>query len=364
MKRAEWAFPALLVVLVVAASGVVPLPRGRRAADSFGADGGGKKAFFDLASRLLPDVHRSSQRLVPEDPDADVIVLLGPARYPDRAQWQSLHQWVSDGNALLFAARWQDPAVDLGPFDVSLVPRLGEDGEDAESRGKTETDHISGEVDWRTLGEVRFENEDAWVQLSVDGSPQVVWLPVGSGAIVVAASDYVFTNRSLTKENNGLLAFRILETTAPDGTIYFDEALNEAGAPRVVGLLFEPPFRAVVVQLLAVTLLFAWMTSRRFGPIRYRGRVERRSLVEHAEALGVLHYRARTGARLVASYLEHFRRELGLRHGRAGSMEADTEEVARFVRAAKSPSLERERVAAMITSLARLRQDRAGAKGA
>jgi hypothetical protein len=361
MKRTDWIFPALFLGLVAAGFGLVPLPRGREGADSFDADGGGKKAFYDFASRLLPDVRRSSRGLVPDDPDADVVVLLGPARYPDRSQWQTLHDWVSRGNAVLFAARWQDPAVDLAPFGIEVVPTIEEDSEE---KSQVETELLAGDVDWRSLGEVRFADEDAWVVVSLEGSPQVVWQAVGEGAIVVAASDFVFTNLSLTKEENGLLGFRILETTSPTGTVHFDEGLNEAGAPRVVGVLFEPPFRLVVVQLLVIALGFVWMAGRRFGPIEVEGRAVRRSLVEHAEALGILHYRARTGSRLVGSYLEHFRKDLGLSHGKAGGLESDSETVARVVRAVKSPNLERDRVAAMIISLANVRRDRAGTKGA
>jgi hypothetical protein len=373
MKRGEWLFPALLLGLLFAGYGLIPLPQTREKTDSFGVDRSGKKVFFDLTSRLLPDVRRSSGSLVPEDPEADVLVLLGPARYPDRAQWQTLHDWVSEGRALVFAAKWQDPAVDLEPFGIEVVPAVAEETEGPEEDDESapeelpgfESDLIAGAVEWRSDGQVRFSDPKGTIVVSTGGFPQVVWQPVGDGIVVVAASDFIFSNLSLIEPSNAVLAFRILEQGSPAGPVYFDEGLNQAGAPQVVGVLFEGPFRLPTLQLLVVTLLFGWMVSRRFGPLLRKGRPERRSLVEHAEALGSLHYKVQTGSSLVESYLEYFGRELGLAYragpkGRTledvrGRGKEEQETISRAVRASKSRSLDRARVASVIRSLSSLR---------
>ncbi len=376
MKRAEWLFPALFLGLLFVGYGLVPLPQSREKTDSFGSDRSGKKVFFDLASKLLPDVKRSSGSLVPEDPDADVLVLLGPARYPDRAQWQTLHDWVSEGRALLFAAKWQDPAVDLEPFGIEVVPAMADEeaeGEEADDSGASdsealppfESELVEGTVEWRSAGHVRFTDPKGVIIVSRGGWPQVIWQPVGDGIIIVAASDFIFSNLSLIEPTNAVLAFRILEQGSPAGSVYFDEGLNQAGAPRVVGVLFEGPLRLPTLQLLIVTLLFGWMVSRRFGPLVWPGRPERRSLVEHAEALGSLHYKVQTGAGLLGSYLEYFGRELGLAYrtggkGRVledvrGRGKEEKETISRAIRAVKSPHLDRTRVASVIRSLAALR---------
>lgn len=361
MKRIDWVFPAAFLALLLVTYGVVPLPRAREGFDSFAVEGGGKKAFYDLTARLLPSVQRSAGALIPEDPDADTLVLLGPSRYPDRAQWETLHDWVSQGRSLVFAAKWQDPAVSLGPFGIEVVPDVDLTGEGGEPVPETEvretppsnlaTELASGVFDWRTSGRVEAASAEAVVEVSWNGTPQVVWQPVGDGVVVVAATDFVFSNLSLTKSDNGVLAFRILESASPTGPVYFDEELNESGAPRVVGLLLEPPLRLPTLQLLIVTLLFCWMVSRRFGPVVTRQAARRRSLVEHAEALGSLHYRAGTTAPLLTAYLEHFRGDLDPR----GRPPRDV--LARALKAAKSRNLDRARTASILSSLARLRAD-------
>jgi hypothetical protein len=88
----------------------------------------------------------------------------------------------------------------------------------------------------------------------------------------------------------------------------------------------------------------------------------RRSLVEHAEALGNLHFKVGSGAGLIASYLEFFRQKLGLRHGPSGTLERDptatrvhAEEMDQTLLAARRLNLSRDRVAEAVTFLARLR---------
>jgi hypothetical protein len=239
------------------------------------------------------------------------------------------------------------------------------EGSASEDAPPLETDLVSGPAEWRSEGMIRFTDPKGTIVVSTGGAPQVVWQPVGDGIIIVAASDFIFSNLSVIEPQNALLAFRILEHGSPAGPVYFDEGLNQAGAPAVVGVLFEGPFRLPTLQLLVVTLLFGWMVSRRFGPLVRKGRLERRSLVEHAEALGSLHYKVRTSASLLDSYLEYFGRDLGLAYrtgskGRAledvrGRGKEEQETISRAIRAAKSPSLDRARVASVLRSLAALR---------
>ncbi len=380
MRQNDWLWVGALLMLVAVGYGLLPAPEARAPIDSFSEDSAGKKAFFLLTQELLERVERSSGSLIPVDEAADVLVMLGPARYPDRAQWQTLHDWVARGRALVFAARHQDPAVALEPFGIRVVPAtaalLEPTNPPLENEASGFVTDLGAdfdtdlEVDWISAGEVRSEASDVSVTLSVDGSPQVMWRPIGDGVVVVVASDYIFTNRSLATEGHGLLAFRILESASPQGSVYFDEEMNEGGAPRVVGILFESPFRVVTIQFLVITLLFAWMAGRRFGPLLRAARSARRSLVEHAEALGSLHFKVGSGPKLIVVYLEFFRQDFGLRlSGREHHLELDKHALSplpedaksaaaidQAVRAARSPSLERGRVAHILRSLAEVRR--------
>ncbi len=105
------------------------------------------------------------------------------------------------------------------------------------------SDIVEGAIEWRSQGHIRFTDPKGTIVVSTGGWPQVIWQPVGDGIIIVAASDFIFSNLSVIDPENALLAFRILEQGSPAGPVYFDEGLNQAGAPKVVGVLFEGPFR-------------------------------------------------------------------------------------------------------------------------
>jgi hypothetical protein len=101
----------------------------------------------------------------------------------------------------------------------------------------------------------------------------------------------------------------------------------------------------------------------------------RRSLTEHAEALGNLHFKAGSGSRVVASYLEYFRQELRLTHERSREAQAiaerarvDTDSVKHVLtqadRAAKNQNLDPAKAAWLVKSLANLKEKAERLKGA
>jgi hypothetical protein len=373
MKGADVVWGVAFAGLLLLGYGVIPTPDVRSPDGSLSEESAGKKAFFLVTEELLTHVSRSVDSLIPQDPQADTLVMLGPARYPDRAQWQTLYDWVSQGRALVFAARREDPVVDLEPFGIEVVPHDSDPQPPTSPQPEDTpngidsvlTELVDGAVEWRSGGEVRTSAEDASIELTMNGAAQVVWRPIGDGAIVVVASDAIFMNRSLVTDNHGLLAFRILETAAPAGPTYFDEFMNAAGPPRVVGILLETPFRLITLQLLMVIFLLGWIGSRRFGPVHTDFSSARRSLVEHAEALGNLHFKAGSGPRLVSSYLEFFRRDFGLRHASGGGglekdpairgKAAESSALDSALLAARATTVSRDHVGELVRSLARSR---------
>ena len=101
----------------------------------------------------------------------------------------------------------------------------------------------------------------------------------------------------------------------------------------------------------------------------------RRSLTEHAVALGNLHFKVGSGSRIVASYLEYFRNELRLHYRKADEAKALAEragvppkQVAQLMehakRAKRNPTLEPAKAAWLVRSLAALKKKTERLKGA
>jgi len=337
--------------------------------DSWSVAFGGKKVLYQSLRRLESDVSRSIDELIPQNSYADRILFLGPARYPSDEEWEQIHSAVMLGNSVVFAASRRDPYVDAKPFGVrvtSPLPMLTEDADEGEDEGDdadegdgegtdeaqdnadaagnaenddedetadgpaddsaglskmfapetiADTDLIEGNVHWRSSGDIEMDADDWDVLLSAESEPQIVRRRFGRGWFVLVASDDVFNNGSMVKPERALLAYRIIESAPTDGSTWFDETLNSSGVPKVLGILFDPLFRPVTLQLALIVILFGWLGSRRFGPIKQVTESRRRSIVEHAEAVGILYCRAGAGAHAVACQHEFLKQELRTLYG-------------------------------------------------
>ena len=126
----------------------------------------------------------------------------------------------------------------------------------------------------------------------------------------------------------------------------------------------------ISVQLLIGLVAFGWWKSRRFGPLLPPIVRSRHNIVDHTDAVGILQYRSRDGARAVEVYLRVLTSDLRLRQfkGRedqvlrpiASRMGTDSlavrETLAQARRAAKGGRLERNEAAEFIRQLAVIRR--------
>lgn len=179
-----------------------------------------------------------------------------------------------------------------------------------------ETELVEGDVEWRSAAVVELDAPHLWeVLVSADAKPQVVKRRIGTGTIVLLAADSVFSNKAMTDAAQSLLAYRIIEAAPTNERTWFDETLNSSGVPKVFGILFDPLFRPITLQLILIAALFGWSGTRRFGPATYSSETRRRSIVEHAEALGILYMRTKSGSHAVQCLHEFLNCELRSLYG-------------------------------------------------
>ncbi len=321
--------------------------------DSYSVTHGGKKAFFKVLRAFEAETAREQERLVNPLKSAGTLMVLGPARYPSEAEWTQLAGEVADGMTLVFATSpYGKTDVDLKPFGVKVVyskseskreiksgSSLNEKAEAEDSAQESDeaskenaaeetfddfmarlrrrgasakTELVAEPVNWIGAGHLTIASNSAEVLLTVNDEPCVARVRYGNGAIVVCSSDEIFSNAAMLDPNRALLAYRIVERAGLQAPILFDESLNISGVPKVFGSLFAPAIRPITLQLFLILVLFGWAGSRRFGPVAPSIDKPRRSIVEHAEALGSLYYRAAAGAVVLSRWLEHLRWELRL----------------------------------------------------
>jgi hypothetical protein len=401
----EWLWLAALV-LVVSMHFWFPHLRPGVPGDSYSTSEEGKKALYMLLRdegekrgwRVQRTFSQLDHRVAGAKTDdlegyrglGGVLALLGPERYPNAAEWESLLKWVAEGGTLVVAARDADPALTIKPLEIQV--KSLDDASDtdwsAHASDVVRTDlvgeDVASDVYWQSGGFIDAPQAESII--AYGGFVQAVVQEHGAGQVIVLATDFLFWNQSLAwepdpdlptyKPNSELAFFTLLATPSdaiqshPVGAVYVDESLNASAVPKVVGLLLQPPLRSITIQVLALVVLFAWWRNRRFGPIAPPPRAPRRDIVNHTDAVGVHCWKARGGARLVGAYLNQLQQELKL--GRLQGHEKQVlEPVARRLkrpvevvqklleqaeRAAEVRKLDRRTAAEMIRRLALIRQ--------
>jgi hypothetical protein len=380
--------------------------------DTYNVDFGGRNALYQFAQRLakrrLGSVDRNHQPLASRldvlDEDS-TLCLLGPARYPSPQEWQALLKWVGGGGNLLIAARWNDAEMTIPGLKAGVKstvekksfrppgadkrkkpagsPSDGGSGSSDDEQSSPFTKQVTFAVPvtttldprvdftWKTEGVVEAPAA-AEVLVKSAAGPQAVRLHHGQGAIVLVASDFIFSNAALNERGhtNAILAVKLLEAAGATDSLVFDESLNETGTPRVVGVLLDPSLRPTTIQLVALIVLFGWRGNRRFGGVLPQSSPPRHDVADHTNSLGNLYYKAHHGTGVLREYLDQLKTELRLRYAAgherrvllsiAQKANLSIEEVQQILgeaeAAVRKPKLSRREAAAHIRKLAQLRQ--------
>lgn len=224
-------------------------------------------------------------------------------------------------------AEEEDVAEEPAPVEFNNFAELLTQAQPAES------ELIDGTVSWKSGSHIEIESGDWDILVTVNGKPQVVQRRIGQGSFTLVTSDDIFSNGSMLHPKQALLAYRIIESVPNRaGRTWFDETLNASGVPKVFGILFDPLFRPITLQLLLVAVLFGWLGCRRFGAVQRTTHGRRRSIVEHAEAVGILYMRAEAGTHAVKCQHEYLKQELRRMYGPTFRVD-DAEAVARQAQA-------------------------------
>jgi hypothetical protein len=295
---------------------------GTSIADSYSVEVPGKHAFYQTIRNRLSSqaaVERSVNQLVPND--ASAIVILGPARLPTVEEWDELADFVGAGGNLLYAADPRTEDFSAGLFGVSLennwvAPNNPFDSEEQQVQSGVARMFGGKSLLWMSEAELVVSANQSYrrsdILIARGSRIQALRQRYGQGTVVFVASDAVFQNRSMLDADAQVAASQLFELVQPAGwktdqTIYFDEVLNSTGTPRVLGILFTPLFRPLSLQMLLLAILFGWWGSRRFGPAAQPKSTDRRAIVEHAQALGSMHYKVGTASHSLKSYFDYFR---------------------------------------------------------
>lgn len=378
-----------LLVFVLIVPWVLPDLHSEISTDSYQSGPRGKKAIYRIIQRLGAfEVSRNLDRLdillasLAGSENETVILFLGPARTPTAREWERLHNFVAGGGGLVYAVtgdakEFRAPAFGVQATELDEPIRLAAN---ADAALETNLGDLPGTFSWRSEWEwidsagtpvLMIDRGDDPDETADQQSVQALLVERGRGAALFVASAAPFQNYTLTWPDNTRLVVRLIERLGHRRRIVFDERLNSSGIPKVVATLLDPPLRALSLHLLAGVCVFGWWSSRRFGPLLAPKIPVRSNVVEHADAVGLLHYRSRNSAAVVRLYLQHLRVSLQLRKlngarerrilepiaRRRGHSLEDVQRLLReAIAASKQENLDRAAAGRLIRRLAKLRR--------
>lgn len=309
----------------------------------------GARLLYETANRLGWNVVRTRSNPLPRS-DASIVALLDPPDMIRPADAHAILEFVRAGGGLLLA---------LGQGTGSLADSL-----------RVTPATVSGVVDSRVLSDAcsdvsRFNRDGLWIGAAtlipitgrgldaarsdtlllvrVGGSrrraatfrPAIVAMPYGRGRIVVAADPDVFRNDALRDCRFGLdvPAVRALEYLRDGGptrrsTLVFDE-FHQGGARRagvggaVQRYLADTRSGHALLQLsIAGIVLLLAMAPRLLVP-RDVSRMERRSPLEHVDALARAYEQVRASRTATSRLVRGLRRRVQRGSSRTRTMESD-----------------------------------------
>lgn len=259
-----------------------------------------------------------------EEPRGAAIVLLEPVVAPTTVEVGSLLAWIRDGGTLVYSPSFGSVLSD----SLGLVATLVEDLEASiESEGRLLphrwTNGVVGDADVGTWA-LRADSlrTTGWVPLAVAADPSaatLAWVPVGAGGVLALAEAEVLTNGRLDSTTLSLVVTRALSDLVSRGdTVFFSEYHQGMDGSRglvreMVDLATDSPVGRVAIDLAAVGFLLLLAAGRPFGAPLPLPEAQRRSPLEHVDALGRIY--ERSGAvRAAARKLVHgASRRMGMR---------------------------------------------------
>ncbi len=286
-----------------------------------GASGSGLGAVAEILKKN--DIDASFVLTKDQKPrgEAKGIVLM-PGAKVDRDQWKALRSWVRDGGTLIVAGQRLELSNDFrieaeasaGPGPVRTVPGSVYDAYGHELALPYVSQLTGSFSRWETI---LTRGKEQYALLSSDSAV------VGAGRIVVFADDRLFSNLAMALGDNASYLVTLLKRCDVKDVEFWDSIRGSAGgeasgsgsgsgadggedggedgasgssgegADNPIDSLKNARLLPIMLQLLALVLLFVLWKGTRFGTPRDPKEESRRAFADHTRALGMTYARAK-----------------------------------------------------------------------
>lgn len=319
---------ALALALLLVPSGAWIALDQRRSSLRTTADG--VAAWSRSLDQLGPRVAPRYGSLTDEPPRGAGLVILEPILQPTAAEVRKILGWVRQGGVLLYSPGPGGPIMDS--LGLSLEIQMAGPGFFLPLRERESllpNRWTDGVAERPTASDRSVEADSTraltWVPLSfVDDSIDVTlaWLPEGLGGVLVLADAEELANQTVGSSSLAIVVTRaIVDLLAPADTLFFSEYHQKLDGRRgflreAYGLAASSPLGRVALYLAGAGVLLFLLSGRRFGSPLQEPEADRRSPLEHVEALGQIYRTSGSHGRVARRLVRGAARRMALQsHG-------------------------------------------------
>lgn len=329
-RRNRWLLAALLISLI----GITVMLSPEAATDpwdsrpsSFHSSPAGTRALHLTLGELGLSAGLRLTPYLGADSLGAALALLAPAEPPTPAELGALKNWLRRGGTLIYAAGRADPTLDSLGLALERVATVAGRRNSPGAIALAAGDHpwtrgvapVPG-VRWAfSDSSAALQDPGAMPLLETHrGEAVAVILPVGAGRVIAWSDPGPLRNSELRAGGAAHLFANVARAAINDGgTLHFDEyhqGYREGGGPVAATLSFlrRAPAGHAIIQLAAAGLGLLLLLGSRFGAPHAAKVPDRRSPMEHVDALSAAYQQA--GARRTArrTLVEGFARRLRL----------------------------------------------------
>lgn len=305
----------ILLVLLLVPSGTWVASDLRRSALRTTPDG--VAAWSRSLERLGLRVGERFRSFTAEPLRGNALALLEPIQTPSAAEVGLALTWARQGGVIVYSPGYDGLLLDS--LHLRLVRRSSAPSSDVPALPSRFLPHrwTEGVAPDTSLAAWTLELDSvsppSWTPLAVVGESEdatLAWLPRGSGGVLVVAEAAALSNARLPSSSTATVMTRaLLDLLQPGDTLAFSEyhqgVEGRGGIFReVYALAAGTPVGRLLLEGSAVAILLLLLSGRSFGAPEPEPETDRRSPLEHVEALGRI-YEGSHSDRAVAKRLVH-----------------------------------------------------------
>jgi len=255
--------PWLVLLLLLAIAAVVSLltaqPSNLPPLDTGNAKPDGGLAAYLWMERIDRSVTVDTGLDIRSWPGHGALLLLTPQSALSKSQARGITAWVRDGGSLVLATEGDSANTLVGMLGISVVP-----AEPARVRIvqplllAPPARSLAGTADFVVTGDPRA----AVVATSVEG-PVLLYRPLGRGTVWLLTARELLDNAHLGKRANRRLLLNLVDQNRPVIFEQYQPAVPLAGSNS---WLTTTVWGAALLFLVAVAILYRWLSGLRLGP--------------------------------------------------------------------------------------------------